>query len=210
MERITFPECTLTKLDKRFGLKQVSNNDTLNNWLSMPYEILEDEKKSISQLQFKFLKNRNHWNEYELVSHFIVPIFSFVDFTTDYFNDFGDRLISATINDTELVGKPDGIIASGYREPEIPFFCFTEYKPETDPTGDPYGQCLAAMLVGQELNENKRPIYGCVVKGADWDFMLLEGKNYTISKRFVADDEELFTIFGILQNLKTILLKNFE
>ena len=54
MERITFRECTLTKLDKRFGVRQVSNIDTLNNWLSMPYEILEEEKKSISQFQFKF------------------------------------------------------------------------------------------------------------------------------------------------------------
>ncbi len=210
MEKITFRECTLTKLDDLFGLTETHQSETLSNWLSMPYEIPEHKKVSLTDLQLKFLDNQKHWNEFELVSHFVVPIFSFVNFTTKYFNDFGDRMISAKFDDIELVGKPDGIIASGYREPKIPFFCFTEYKPDSDPTGDPYGQCIAAMLVGQALNENKRPIYGCVVKGANWDFMLLEGKNYTISKRFVADDEELFTIFGILQNLKAILLKNFE
>jgi hypothetical protein len=53
-----------------------------------------------------------------LAAHFIGPIFSFVDYTTAYFNDFGERIISATINNIELTGKPDGIIASGFREPE--------------------------------------------------------------------------------------------
>ncbi len=207
MEKITFRECTMTKLDRRFGLKQVPSIDALHQWLGMSYKINDFEKKALTQLQSKFNKNQMHWNEYELVSHFIVPIFSFVDFTTDYFNDFGDRSISAVVGDVELTGKPDGVIATGFREPEIPFFCFTEYKPETDPSGDPYGQCLAAMLVGQELNNLKRPIYGCVVKGADWNFMLLDGKNYMISKRFVADDEEIFDIFRILQCLKEILLK---
>ena len=210
----------MTKLDKLFGLRQVRQIETLNNWLLMEYELTAFQKEALTQLQHKFNLNQTHWNEYELVTHFVVPIFSFVDFTTDHFNDFGDRMISATINDIDLVGRPDGIIATGFREPEVPFFCFTEYKPETDQTPpslpereescDPYGQCLAAMLVGQALNENTRPIYGCVVKGADWNFMLLEGKNYVISKRFVADDEEVFTIFGILINLKKILLSQFE
>jgi hypothetical protein len=210
MEKMTFRECTMTKLDRRFGLKQVRSIDALNQWLTMPYEVTDFEKTVLTQLQFKFNQNQMHWNEYELVSHFVVPIFSFVNFTTDYFNDFGDRIISATIDNIELVGKPDGMIATGFREPEIPFFCFTEYKPETDPSGDPYGQCLAAMLVGQELNHPKRPIYGCVVKGADWNFMLLDGKNYVISKRFVADDEEIFDIFRILNCLKTILIRVCE
>jgi hypothetical protein len=210
MERIAFRECTMTKLDDLFGLKQVPKIESLSNWLSMPYEVTEEEKKPLIQLQNKFNQNQMHWNEYELAGHFVQPIFSFVNFTTDYFNDFGDRLISTVINDIELVGKPDGMIASGFREPKIPFFAFTEYKPETDPYGDPYGQCLAAMLVGQALNENKCPIYGCVVKGADWNFMLLEGKKYVISKRFVADDEEIFDIFRILKCLKMILLANFE
>jgi hypothetical protein len=210
MEKITFRECTMTKLDDLFGLKQVDNIESLSDWLSMTCEISSFEKEALIQLQKKFKKNHIHWNEYELVAHFIVPIFSFVNFTTEFFNDFGERTISANINDIELIGKPDGIIATGYREPKIPFFAFSEYKPETDPYGDPYGQCLAAMLVGQALNENKCPIYGCVVKGADWNFMLLEGKHYTISDRFVADGEKLFDIFRILKCLKIILLANFE
>jgi hypothetical protein len=210
MEKITFRECTMTKLDELFGLKQVQSLSSLSEWLAMPCTLTEEEKRPLLQLQRKFNQNHYHWNEYELAGHFIIPIFSFVDFTTDYFNDFGERMISATINNTELTGKPDGMIATGFREPKIPFFCFTEYKPETDPYGDPYGQCLAAMLVGQTLNENKSPIYGCVVKGADWNFMLLEDKKYVISKRFVADDAEIFDIFRILKTLKQLLLDKMQ
>jgi hypothetical protein len=210
MEKITFLECSLTKLDKWFGIRQVDTMHTLSAWLEMPYVLSEDEKRSLLKLQRKLNKNLMHWNEYELAAHFIGPIFSFVDYTTAYFNDFGERIISATINNIELTGKPDGIIASGFREPEQPFFCFHEYKPETDPYGDPYGQCLAAMLVGQALNENLQPIYGCVVKGADWNFLLLEGKQYTISRRFVADGEMLFDIFRILHSLKAILLSKAD
>jgi hypothetical protein len=210
MEKMTFRECTMTKLDELFGLRQVKKITTMSDWLAMEYELNQFQKDVLLQFQEKFNQNQMHWNEYELVSHFVIPIFSLVNFTTDYFNDFGERPISAVINGTELTGKPDGIIASGFREPKIPFFCFTEYKPETDPSGDPYGQCLAAMLVGQELNNPKRPIYGCVVKGADWNFMLLEGKNYVISKRFVADDDEIFVIFRILRCLKDILMREFE
>jgi hypothetical protein len=72
-----------------------------------------------------------------------------------------------------LFGKPDEMIASGYREPEAPFFCFQEYKRETDPNGDPIGQLLAAMLVGQALNPPKQPMYGCYVIGCDWYFVTL-------------------------------------
>ena len=71
--------------------------------------------------------------------------------------------------------------------------------------------CLAAMLAGQTLNENPAlPVYGCVVIGKMWQFMVLEGKNYCQSRSFAPDDEEIFDIYRILQGLKTILLRRFE
>ncbi len=100
MERIAFRECTMTKLDDLFGLKQLPKIETLSNWLSMSCEVTGEEKKPLIQLQNKFNQN--------------------------------------------------------------------------------------------------------------WNFMLLEGKKYVISKRFVADDEEFFDVFRILKCLKMILLANFE
>lgn len=141
--------------------------------------------------------------------HFIGPMFSLIDFTEPYrFNLFAQRYISATVNDILLSGKPDGLIASGYRNPEKPFFCFHEYKappdlPEGEENNDPAGQCLAAMLVGQALNlPEKKIIYGCYVIGRDWYFMVLDNKQYAISNVYSATTP---AIFNILQILKTLL-----
>ena len=64
------------------------------------------------------------------------------------------------------------------------YFTFQEYKKERDPNGDPAEQALAAMLVGQALNETKQPIYGCYIVGRDWCFMTLLGRGYAISKGY--------------------------
>jgi hypothetical protein len=37
--------------------------------------------------------------------------------------------------------------------------------------------------------------------------MVLDGKNYCISKSLAVDDEEIFEVYRILQGLKTILLE---
>lgn len=135
--------------------------------------------------------NRDAWNEQELALHFIGPILGLVHFTEPYrFNLFDERRIGAIVSsdsgDIELSGEPDGIIATGYREPEIPFFAFTEYKRQLDPNGDPVGQTLAAMLVAQRLNEERQPIYGAYIVGTDWRFMMLEGQYYVISRDYSA------------------------
>ena len=83
------------------------------------------------------------------------------------YNLFVQRHIEAKLNDYLLAGEPDGLIASGYYEPEIPYFAFSEYKRQRDPNGDPAGQALAAMLVGQRLNPHPQPVYGCYVIGRD-------------------------------------------
>ena len=51
-------------------------------------------------------------------------------------------------------------------------------------SGDPAGQNLAAMLVGQQQNENGAVLYGCYVVGRLWYFMVLQGKTFTISKSY--------------------------
>jgi len=114
-------------------------------------------------------------------------------------------LLKAIVGEYELSGYPDAIVAKGRRAPEIPYFCFHEYKNEKEPLGDPAGQCLAAMLVAQELNNNQRPVYGVVVKGMHWYFMVLQGKEYVVSKPYLSIDEEIYEIVKMLKHLKTII-----
>ncbi|MDX2301347.1 MAG: hypothetical protein NW226_01050, partial [Microscillaceae bacterium] len=55
------------------------------------------------------------------------------------------------------------------------------------------------------INENKKPIYGLYIVGLIWNFMVLNGQEYCISKSFNAEDEEILEIFRMLKALKHII-----
>jgi hypothetical protein len=201
----TLVTCTLKYLDKIFKIKQVSKLPALDAWMSQGSEVSELEQQMLLRFQRVLEFNVHDWNEYELDTHFIGPMFSLVDFSTSEFNHFGQREVSAIVDDILLYVRVDGMVASGRREPELPFFAFQEYKRTLDPNGDPAGQCLAAMLVGQTLNQHAFPIYGCYAVGDSWRFMVLEGKQYAMSPGFSATSDDLFDIFRVLKTLKQII-----
>ncbi len=203
----TFKSCSRLFLEDTFNLIDIEEISFLSEWIekSNNYDIDEYEKRIINHLQ-PILKYRlDDWNEIELTQHFIAPLFSIINFNTKTYGMFSERLIKAVIGEYELSGEPDSIIAKGRRVPKIPYVCFHEYKKELDNQGDPQGQCLAAMMVAQELNNNERPIYGIVVKGQIWSFVVLKGKEYAISTSYKATDEELYEIVKLLKHLKTII-----
>jgi hypothetical protein len=204
----SFKDCNLTFLEKTFGIEQVDALPDLDSWLAMPNEPSAFEEESLLHLRKVLTFNIHDWNEYELDSHFIGPIFTLVDFSTKKFNHYSQRFLQGQVGDYQLSGKPDGIVSAGRREPETPYFAFQEYKKELDPNGDPAGQALAAMLVGQSLNDDvSKPIYGCYVNGRDWYFMVLIGKEYSISQDFSATTNDIFKIFATLKALKEIVTK---
>jgi len=195
MEKMNFTDCTRVKLEKIFGIRKSSTSVVLDSWLQMESPISEEEKIVLKAFQPGLLLNGEAWNEHELSMNFIGPVLSMVNLTELYrFKLFAQRTIGTTVpslkGDIELSGIPDGIIATGFWEPEIPMFAFSEYKKNLDSSGDPAGQALAAMLVGQILNEHPTPIYGCYVVGHDWYFLVLEGKHYTISRDFSANSQQ--------------------
>jgi hypothetical protein len=206
----TFRECRLSWLEKTFGLDQVVKFPVLDGWLAEKVAIDADEKIILERLQAHLEFNVRDWYEGELDSFFIGPVMSLVNFSNKKSNLFSDRLVDATVEDWRLYGKPDSFLASGRREPEIPFFAFQEYKKMTDPDGDPAGQALAAMLAGQALNDNGLPIYGCHVIGSDWYFMALQGKEYAMSRDYSALTSEIFDIFQALKVLKTIVAERVK
>lgn len=208
MEKLRFSDCTLTLLDRRFGLRREIANPLLDRWLQSSSTLTELERSNLQALQKVLLLNAEGWNEQELSLRFIGPLLAVVDFMEFYrFNLFAQRHIQAVINDVELGGEPDSIIATGYREPEIPMFAFTEYKRLVDPQGDPAGQTLAAMLVAQALNDDQQAVYGCYVIGSDWRFMLLAGKHYLISRDYSALSDEIYDILRILKALRAIIVE---
>ena len=196
------------KMYKLFGLRQVPVLPDLTNWLNDLPDLDSVERTIATHYQKRLIENINAWNEQELSLNFIGPIFAAIDFTMPYqMNWFAQRPISQVIGQHELMGKPDGIIASGFLEPEVPFFSFQEFKKELDSKGDPIGQNLAAMLIGQIQNESNAPIYGCYVVGRLWFFMVLKGKEFTISREYSATGTDIFEIIKILKALRNLLVK---
>lgn len=203
-----FATCTLRYLDKTFRTRRAEALPSLDAWLNRPAELSDFDREALRRFQRLLNFNVHDWNEYELDTHFIGPLFSLVDFSTLDFNHFGQRELSATVDDILLYGRVDGLVASGFREPEQPFFAFQEYKRNLDPNGDPAGQVLAAMLAGQSLNTSAAiPVYGCHVVGDSWRFLTLENRQYATSPGYSATSDDLFDIFRILKALRQLVVE---
>jgi hypothetical protein len=200
-----FNKCTLIYLENELGLQPVRQHTALQAWVAMPQEITDFERRELTELRDQLDFNVLHWNEQELAMQFIGPMLSLVRFTSYQFNLFAGRSLSGTVKGVDFFGKPDGMIASGYREPKVPYFCFQEYKRDLDNSGDPAGQCLAAMLVGQTLNPHAHIMYGAYVVGRDWYFLVLDKNEYAISRDYSAVTDDIFDIFRILKALKQMI-----
>jgi hypothetical protein len=205
-EKLYLNQMTLTQMYKLFGLKEVRQMNDLDNWLSDLPELTNIEKLVIELYQNRLLKNIGSWNDDDLSFGFIGPMLSLIDFNVDYqLKFFAKRPISAAIDDFELIGEPDCIIASGHFEPEIPFFSFHQFKKEIDKKENPVGQNLATMLIGQTLSNDNLPIYGCYVNNESWFFMVLKEKEYAISQAFRTTRNDIYDIVKILKSLRNIL-----
>jgi hypothetical protein len=205
MQTITFKNWTLTELDTTFDLRQIWQSDLLDNWSALPYEITENEQNILRQLQKAISRGGQCWNEVELENKFISPLFILANIDDDNIGYFLERPLSAQIGDYQLSGIVDGMIATGFREPNRPFFCMHEYKRSIENQGMPDAQVLAAMLTAREINQNQNPIYGLYVVGLVWHFIVLEGNFYTISRTYSADTDDIFILFKMLKNLKQLI-----
>lgn len=213
MEKSNFREWTLEKVELTFGLVQVSKMEILEELLSYKFTPNEHQIYNLTELSKNYTEyGGDDWNEIELENKLISPVIVASGIDNKNFAYFLERELSATIDEYELSGKVDGMIATGFRSPRMPYFCLNEYKRGTDPYGDPRGQALIAMLVAQKLNNNgnqnaERPIYGSYIIGRNWYFMALVGKEYAISKDFSCVDDEIFDIFRILKSLRVQIEK---
>ena len=208
MRKSNFREWTLDSIEETFGLVQVRSLPILDELLAYQYEADAYEQRYLTNLQEDYITlGGDDWNEVELENKFISPIIVFSGIANPKYSYFLEREMSETINDVELSGKVDGMIATGFRNPKKTYFCLSEYKRGTDPNGDPKGQALIAMLVAQQQNDNQKPIFGSYIIGRNWCFMALVGKEYAISTDFSGVDDEIFDIHRILKSLRVQIEK---
>ncbi len=207
-----FKKWTLDKLDAAFNLKQVRKCKVMDEWESMDMGISEYEKQVLADLQEGILRAGKAWNEVELENKFISPLITFAKIDNDEFCYFLERDLEGDVGNYHLSGTVDGMVATGTRSPKVPFFCMHEYKRGVDNDGNPDGQALVAMLVARECNKNLngeiKPIYGLYVVGLIWNFIVLNGNEYCISKNYDSSKDEIFGIFNMMKAVRKIIETN--
>jgi hypothetical protein len=186
---------TLDSIEQTFGLLQVRSLPILDELLAHKHEADAYEQRYLGSIREDYLTlGGDDWNEVELENKLISPLIVFSGISNQKYSYFLERELRDTIDDYEISGRVDGMIATGFRNPRKPYFCLSD--------GDPKGQALIAMLMAQHLNDNAKPIFGSYIIGRNWCFMALVGKEYAISTDFSCVDDEIFDIFRIMKSLR--------
>jgi hypothetical protein len=194
-----------------FKLNRITTYYTplLQEWLKVENPPLDVVEQGL--FDRKLLEAQKHlagWGEEDLKMKFIAPIIDLGHLIDgDGIVALFDKMISATVEGTKLAVKSDFMIAKGYLDVfSTPYFHFQEYKPNKNPSGDSMAQLLEAFLIAQQKNKNNKPLYGIEVVGKQWNFVVMEGKEYCISKSYDSlDKEDLLKIIAILRKFKHIL-----
>ena len=191
-------------LEELFGLERLWESNLLEEWLQSTTTFNPYEKEQVDELKQRIFELVDYWNEDELKLQCISKIVDFAKYNQiKQFNMFSQRQISATINNIEIGGRVDFVLAKGRQKPMKPYFFIHEYKQESKRgSTDPKGQLLSEMLVAQAKNEGKMPVYGCYVLGRSWFFMILNGKDYAVSRAYDASQPDIYTVIAILRKVK--------
>ena len=198
------------ELIRNFNLMRTKEYTPLmQEWLTInPPQLTGSEEELFEEIHGLVAERIDGWREEELKMNFIAFVLKLGYFnSSEKVSGYYDRIISADIDGQFLKVKTDFMLAKGILDmPEKPYFHFQEYKRQKDPYGDPTAQLIEAMLIAQELNQNKKPIYGAYIIGKFWDFVVLQGREYCISKSYdCTEKEDLLQIIGILRKFKQIL-----
>jgi hypothetical protein len=194
-----------------FKLSKIDTSYTalMTEWMTVENPVFTAiEQHNFDTTYHRGVKKIKTWSEEDLKMKFISHILELgLIMEDENFTSFFDKKLAAKVDSYELSVKADFVVAKGYLDyMERPFFHFQEYKPQKNPTGDPMAQLLEAFLIGQALNSDKKPLYGCEVIGTIWTFCIMEARTYCISKQFDATDRnDLLQIIAILRKFKEIL-----
>lgn len=198
-----FKDWRTPEVERVFSLVRVAGHPDFDAWIGSQVESSQEVDGRLEVLRSELLRFASIWNETELMSRFIGPLLSLVQFWGADYNLFHGRQLSLMHEDRRASGAVDGMVASGLVEPERPFFFLHEYKRSQGYEADPQGQLLIAMVAAQRLNDDEAPLYGCYVVGPYWRFIHLLGSTYAESQGYDATDAgELRVIWAVLQETK--------
>ena len=211
-KKVTFESCDKAFMDNTFGFYQVKTIPELTAWINSKVLITDFEKELLFTLHQNTNYRINDWNEEGLKINFIAPILAFINFNTDKYTAFADEKMEVEVGDYLLTGKLDWFVAKGFYKPETNIFFLQEYKRGKGNISDPDGQLLAEMLASRTLNNQEDEVmYGVVVIGRSWYFVVLKGREYAMSSFYDSmNTEKLIEIFEILKASKKIIEQKIE
>jgi hypothetical protein len=209
--RISFEKCDKAFAERVLGLKRNYEFDSISDWLHKDTSISEVEIEGLKKARKTALARIDDWNEETLKMHFISAVLNLVDFNTNQYSAFADEKIEAELDNVILTGKADWFVASGMYKPEVPYFFFHEYKRRNRPKSDPEGQLLAEMVAARHLNNMyDEKMYGVVVVAKDWNFVVLDRDQYSISTAYNSMDmDSLIRLFKALRVAKYEFIEPF-
>jgi hypothetical protein len=190
-----------------FSVNRLDKLATLDTWLAVTID--KPLEQPIEKLRLSLTKNVEFWNEDELKMLFIAPFLLHFEFNNPpHYRVFTQRLFTLQTPTVEASGKIEWFIALGKQTPRNPFFFLQEYKPEKNSGNDPLGQLLIAMIDVQLLNGTNKPLYGIYIIGRLWFFVVLEGKEYAVSRAYDATQtDDLTAMVEILYGVKEYIHK---
>jgi hypothetical protein len=192
---------------KTFGISRVYDGfPLLHNWMTVENDLTPTDISMLEYRRRQLERNVNGWNEETLKMKFIAFIIDMAQYDTDKFQGFFEVEMTGILQGNSLKVITDFMVAQYIADLiERPFFYFHEYKPKKK-SKDPIAQVLLAMLLAQNKNQDDKPIYGCVVIGELWHFIVLKDEKFAMDKGLTATDEhDLQRILLILRKFKHIL-----
>jgi len=194
-----------------FGLTKIVNDPTplMQEWLDVQAPQFNSGEEYLFNKKFKNLAfNISGWSEEDLKMKFISSVLElgYLDEGNGIVTFF-DKMIEATVEGTKLKVRTDFMMAKGLLDVfTTAYFHFQEYKPQKNSTGDSMAQLIEAFLIAQAKNKNSKPMYGVDIVGENWKFVIMEGKEYCVSKSFdCTDKEDLLKIIAMLRKFRWIL-----
>jgi hypothetical protein len=203
-------------VEDTFHVERKWESELIDEWLKndKSLNLTESQKAIIEDLRILLYKYADSLNEDELKMQFIAPLLNLIAYhDSEFYKPFSQRNIYAKIDDIEVGGRVDYVLARGKQLPQKPFFFIhewnaTRYKQEAKRDSDPKGQLLIELLAASVLNDNKNPVYGCYVIGRLWFFAATINRNYAVSRAYDASrQEDIIDIVNALFKIKTYIGK---
>ena len=167
-----FSEIDNNRFQKILDIKFVNKENIFNELFEYKYTISDYENKFLNDwldIHKFYLK---YYTTFQLQSQFINLLLSIVNFNTDNLKSWHEYEISSTINNYELKGEIDFILASGVDKPINPYFIITKFN-HLNKNNTALSQLLAGMLVVM-TKYSTNFLYGVYNVGKMWNFVILE------------------------------------